>query len=117
MDLSNAIQQHVEWRIKLRNAIQKQDKLDVSIVSCHDCCELGKWLQGAGKAQYGTLPSFSECVSKHTAFHAEAGKVAATINQQQYAKAEEMLHHDATFSRTSSAVSVAITRLKLDAGI
>ncbi len=114
MDLSNAIQQHVGWKIKLRNAIQKKEKLDAISLSCDDRCELGKWLHGPGKTTHGKHPSFGDCVSKHAAFHNEAGKVATTINQQHYDEAEKMLGGTSAFGKASSAVSIAITRLKLD---
>jgi methyl-accepting chemotaxis protein len=51
-------------------------------------------------------------LSKHAAFHVEAGKVASAINAKKYTEAEAMLGGDSPFSAVSSEVVVAIMRLK-----
>ena len=67
---------------QVRTAISKQETIDAATVSKDNCCELGKWLHGEAKSEFGNFASHSECVSRHAAFHVEAGKVAVAINQK-----------------------------------
>jgi len=115
MDLDHAIQKHSEWKIKFRSAISKQETMDAANVSKDACCDFGKWLFGEAKAKFGTLDSYSECVSKHAAFHVEAGKVAAAINHKKYAEAEKMLGTNTPYLSASTAVAGAILKLKKEA--
>ena len=81
-------------------------------VSKDNCCELGKWLHGEAKPQFGHLESHTDCVSKHAAFHVEAGKVASAINLKKYAEAEQMTGGLTPYTSASSAVAGAILKLK-----
>lgn len=115
MDLDHAIQKHSEWKIKFRSAISKQETIDTANISKDGCCDFGKWLHGEAKANFGRLASYSECVTKHAAFHIEAGKVAATINHKKYAEAEKMLGTNTPYLTASTAVAGAILKLKKEA--
>lgn len=115
MDLEQAIQKHSEWKIKFRTAISKQETMDAATVSKDNCCELGKWLHGEAKPQFGHLASHAECISKHAAFHIEAGKVAAAINLKKYAEAEQMISAATPYTSASTAVAGAILKLKKEA--
>jgi hypothetical protein len=117
MDLNNAMQKHTEWKIKLRSAISKQETLDVATISRDNCCEFGIWLHGEAKMKFNRLASYTDCVTKHASFHVAAGKVAATINSKKYTEAEAMLGVGSTYTTASSAVGVAIMRLKKEASI
>jgi len=117
MDLDNAISKHAEWKLKFRSAISKEETMDIDTISKDNCCELGKWLHGEAKSRFGNMASYSDCVSKHAAFHLEAGKVAAAINSKKYTLAETMLDSGTPYAASSSAVGVAIMRLKKEAGI
>ena len=115
MDLNNAIEKHAEWKMKFRSAISKQEMMDASTISKDNCCELGKWLHGEAKTKFSSLGSHSACVSKHAAFHIEAGKVAQAINAKKFSEAEGMLNAGTPYASASSAVGVAIMQLKKDA--
>jgi methyl-accepting chemotaxis protein len=117
MDLNKAIEKHAEWKVKFRSAISKQELLDAETVSKDNCCELGKWLHGESKLKFGNFASHSDCITKHAAFHLEAGKVARTINSKQYSEAEAMLSVGTPYSTASNNVGVAIMRLKKEAKI
>lgn len=113
MSLDTAIQKHVDWKIKFRSAITKKETLDAATISKDNCCEFGKWLHGDGKTQYGKLDSFKTCLSKHAAFHIEAGKLASAINAGKFAEAEATLgSNSSAFSTISSEVVTSIMRLK-----
>lgn len=112
MDLNNAQQAHSEWKIKLRLAITKKEQLDADSISKDNCCAFGKWLHGEAASQYNRLPGYKDCVTKHAAFHREAGAVARTINGGQYEKAEAMLGAGTPYAMASTAVGSAILGLK-----
>ncbi|MDA8363971.1 MAG: CZB domain-containing protein [Gammaproteobacteria bacterium] len=117
MDLDSAISKHAEWKLKFRTAISKQEQMDAATISKDNCCELGKWLHGDAQAQLGHLPAHADCIQKHAAFHAEAGKVAAAINARKYAEAEAMINAGTAYAQASNTVGAAIVRLKKEAGL
>lgn len=117
MDLDGALGKHAEWKLKLRSATSKKEVMDAATISKDNCCELGKWLHGEAKTKFGRLASYSECVTKHAAFHVEAGRVATAINSKKYTEAEAMLNSGTPYATASGAVGVAIMRLKKEAGI
>ena len=115
MNLDSALQKHMEWKVTFRTAISKQEQMDASTIAKDNCCELGKWLHGEGKTECGDLTSFATTLTKHAAFHVEAGKIASAINAQKYTEAETMLGGSSPFSAVSNEVGVAIMRLKKEA--
>lgn len=117
MDLTNAIGKNAEWKLKFRTAIAGQETMDAETISNDNCCELGKWLHGEGKSKFSKLSSYADCVSKHEAFHKEAGKVSKAINAGKYTEAEAMIDSGTSYAATSSAVGVAIMHLKKEAGL
>ncbi|MDO9165485.1 MAG: methyl-accepting chemotaxis protein, partial [Rhodoferax sp.] len=112
INLDNAIQAHAEWRTKLRSAATRQEKLDAETISRDDCCELGKWVHGAGQSKFGGKPTFVDLIHAHQEFHKEAGKVARAVNQGAGAGAEKMLESGTSFSRASSEVGRLIIQFK-----
>jgi methyl-accepting chemotaxis protein len=117
MDLSEAMKVHAEWKIKFRNAIAKQQTLDVATISADNCCALGKWLYGEGKIKFSRLKSHADCVARHAVFHQEAGNVARTINEKKFTEAEDMIAPNTPFFKASTNVIIAIGALQRDANI
>ncbi|MEQ1531324.1 MAG: methyl-accepting chemotaxis protein, partial [Methylococcales bacterium] len=113
-DLDVALQKHAEWKIKLRSAITQRETLDAVTISKDNCCDFGKWLRGDGHEHLSHLPSYQQCVVKHVDFHMETGRIAALINEQKYAEADQRLAEKSVFSLASSEVGTAIMRLKKD---
>ncbi|BEU96871.1 MCP four helix bundle domain-containing protein [Acidovorax sp. DW039] len=111
INLDTAIQAHANWRSKLRTALTQKEQLDEATVSRDDCCDLGKWLHGAGGSQYGGKPSFVNLVDSHRQFHQEAGKVARLINQGAYDEAKKQLENNTAFSNASQKVGAAVIQL------
>jgi methyl-accepting chemotaxis protein len=112
INLDNAIKAHANWRSKLRTAAMRKERMDADTAGRDDCCELGKWLHGAGQSQYGGRPSFVELVGAHREFHQEAGKVARTINSGATDVAEQMLQSDTAFSRATQKVGRLVVQLQ-----
>lgn len=117
MNLDNAVETHAQWKTKLRTAIAKHEQLDLATLSRDDCCELGQWLHGAGKASYGRLSAHGDCIHKHVIFHREVAKIAKAVNAQQFELAESMLNAGTSYTQASSALSVSFLRLRKEAGI
>jgi methyl-accepting chemotaxis protein len=115
MDLNHAIEKHAEWKLKFRSAITKSETMDAGSISKDNCCDLGKWLHSEAKVKFGSLKSHSACVSKHAAFHIEAGKVAQAINAKKFAEAGAMLNAGTPYASASNAVGVAVMQLKKEA--
>jgi hypothetical protein len=112
INLDNAIQAHADWRTKLRSASNRHEQVDAETIARDDCCELGKWLHGAGNSKFGGKPTFVSLINAHKDFHKEAGKVARAINQEAGAKAETMLDSGTPFARASGEVGRLIVQLK-----
>lgn len=91
MDLSAAIDAHVQWRVKLKAAITRGEQLDAATISQDGRCDLGKWLSGEGRGQFGSKPEFQKLAASHRLFHAAAAKVAVAANAGKTAEAESLL--------------------------
>lgn len=117
MDLDQAIERHAQWKIKFRQAITNKETMDADTISKDNCCELGKWLHGNAKTKFGHLASQKECITKHAAFHTEAGKVAQAINAKNFTEATAMIESGTPYAAASGAVAVAITKLKKESGL
>jgi methyl-accepting chemotaxis protein len=112
VDLNAAIQKHAEWKFKFRNAIFSNEPMDAVAISQDNRCEIGKWLHGEAQTLYGKSPAYARCLADHAAFHAEAGKVAAAINQKKQNEAETMISADSAFAHASKKVGLSIVELK-----
>jgi methyl-accepting chemotaxis protein len=117
MNLDTAVQTHALWKTKLRSAISKHEQMDLITLSRDDCCELGIWLHGEGKARFGRHAAHGDCVHKHLDFHAEVTKVAKAVNAQQFTAADAMLNAGTPYAKASSALSVSFMQLRKTAGI
>ena len=112
MNLDNAVKAHAEWKLKLRSAISKRERIDAISLARDNCCELGRWLHGEGRARFGSLARFDTCMRKHATFHTEAGRVARVINDGDYEAAEKMLEAGGAYARASGDAGAAIVQLK-----
>jgi hypothetical protein len=115
MDLDGVIGKHADWKIKFRRAISRHKQMDVATIANDRCCELGKWLHGDAKSNFGGLQSHAACVKTHADFHEEAAKVASAINAGDFTEAEAMLAGRTPYAHASSALYAAIVRLRDEA--
>jgi methyl-accepting chemotaxis protein len=115
MKLDHAISKHIEWKVKFFTAILRHETMDTETISKDNCCELGKWLHEDGKAQFENLASYSICLDKHAAFHIEAGKIAAKINEKKFNDAEAMLNAGQPYTTSSNDLNLAIKNLENEA--
>jgi len=117
MDWKQAIGKHAKWKEEFCSALTEQNAMDADTISQDNSCELGKWLYGEARAKLGRFASYSECITKHAAFHVEAGRIARAINSKQYAEAESMLCAGTPYATASVAVGAAIVHLRQEADL
>jgi hypothetical protein len=111
MDLDHALECHVAWKVKFRMAILDSGRVDAACVGREDCCDLGLWLQGEGRAQWEGLPAFESCVAEHRAFHQAAGRIGRAINAGRLEEASRLLKPAEAFTRSSAALGNALVEL------
>ena len=112
INFDDAISAHQQWRITLRNAIQRKLTVDVDKLRRDDCCVLGGWLHGVGGRRWGNTPAFTSLLDTHRAFHKEAGKVAELINQKRMKEAQELVDPGHPFHQIGQQVVSAIRNLR-----
>jgi len=111
VDVDSIIDAHRQWKVKLRDAIEKGDQIDVKTLERDDCCALGKWIYGDGQRLNGR-PSFVALIDKHARFHRVAGQVGELINKGEYLRAEQALGHGSTFSKATIEVVQVLSGAK-----
>jgi methyl-accepting chemotaxis protein len=60
---------HLLWRARISQMFWGGLELDAANVIDASACRLGKWYNGEGRTQYGSLPSFAPLGQAHEAFH------------------------------------------------
>jgi aerotaxis receptor len=111
-DLDQAVAAHLQWKTKLRNAIDRGEKLDVDTVCRDDRCPLGQWIHGEGRARWGHVPEFTKLLQEHAAFHRTVGDVARQINAGQKEAATRALAGGTAYARATQATVMAIKALQ-----
>ena len=115
MKFHEALHAHVKWTLQFKDAIEREEALDIAAISAADRCELGMWLHGEARAKYGTLGAYSDCIAKHNHLHRVAGELAERINAGDYAQAATMLHDGSPYTEASIEMGVAISKLRDEA--
>ena len=107
-----AIDVHMKWRARLESYIQgaSREELRVELISRDDQCQLGQWIHGAGKDQYGTLDTFAELRAQHAHFHVCAGKVLISAKDGHKQDALHMLSHG-DYLRASERIKMLLAKL------
>ena len=94
-----------------RRVAASGEQLDADTINRDDCCEIGKWLHGAGGSIYGGNPTFMALIAGHKAFYAEAAKVARAVNQG-CSQVAQMMDSGTPFVRASNEVGQLIVQIK-----
>jgi len=111
IDVDAIIDGHRLWKVKLRDAIENGQVVDVKTLSRDDCCALGKWIYADGQRLSDRL-SFTELVGRHAHFHQVAGEVGEMINQGRLEQAEDALAPGTAFSSATAAVVQVLSAVK-----
>ena len=114
MNFDDAIQAHVNWKMKLQNYLRKPDKtLDAGKIESDCNCDLGKWLHGDGGAKYKADPKFVKLVSDHAKFHKVAAGVVRKADAGQQVSEETALGSKSEFASLSQAVVSTLVEMKM----
>lgn len=111
VDVDAFIDAHRQWKVKLRDAIDIGESVDVATLSRDDCCALGKWIYADGQ-RLRERRSFAALVEHHAHFHQVAGQVGQLINDAKYHQAEEALAPGTPFSSATSEVVQVLSAAK-----
>ncbi|MFN3298329.1 methyl-accepting chemotaxis protein [Caldimonas sp.] len=115
-DFQQAIEAHRSWKVKLRQAIAKKEKLDADTLCRDDRCPLGRWLHGPGGARWGSRPSFRSLVDEHAQFHRTLSAVAEHVNAGRMDQALKDIGSGSRFADASNRTIEAILRLQRELG-
>jgi Chemoreceptor zinc-binding domain len=112
MDFDQAIAAHGAWKKKLADYLVKRDgSLNPSAAALDSKCPLGEWIHGEG-LKYAKHPEFSALKNEHARFHKAVGDVIHHADAGQSITAETALGSKSEFAAASSAVVLAIMKLK-----
>jgi methyl-accepting chemotaxis protein len=111
IDVDAIIDGHRQWKVKLRDAIENGEKVDVATLSRDDCCALGKWIYADGQ-RLRERASFTALVGNHAHFHSVAGRVGALINEGRFEQAIDALAPNTEFSHATSDVVMVLSAAK-----
>ncbi|WP_297577350.1 CZB domain-containing protein [uncultured Deefgea sp.] len=77
LNLTSALAAHTAWKTRLSNELEgdSAEKLDISLLSQDNQCELGRWLYGEGSLKYSHIPEFNMVCRAHSEFHFCAAEV------------------------------------------
>jgi aerotaxis receptor len=110
----DAVADHQQWRVTLRNAMNRGLTLDVAQIRRDDCCTLGRWLKGPGAQRWGSKPAFTRLVQSHQGFHEAVGRTAELINQNRMADAGATLETGQPLHRAGQELNQAIHALEVE---
>jgi methyl-accepting chemotaxis protein len=112
MKLDEALLAHVRWSMQFKQAIEREETLDIATISAADRCELGNWLHGEAQTKYGSLDAYTDCVAKHDQLHRVAGQLAQEINAGDSDEATTMLHDGSPYAEASIELGAAMHKLR-----
>jgi hypothetical protein len=81
MDLRHEIINHLEWMDTVASLLGSEEmtKEQIQVISQHDKCELGKWLDSEASEDFKELPEFEMLIESHEAFHKLAGNLITAV--------------------------------------
>jgi len=85
LKITNAVIQlaksdHMFWKKRLVDMILGRGSIDISEVTNHHHCRLGKWYDAEGKGEYGIHPSFRKLETPHANMHSMAKEAVSLYN-------------------------------------
>ena len=115
MDFDQAIQSHVEWKMKLTAYIRKPDhSLDPAKVCGDAGCPLGKWLKAEG-TKFSSTPEYAQLMADHARFHQAAAEIIRRADAGEKMEGEVALGSKSEYARISSAVVSSLMKMKMKA--
>lgn len=109
LNMKEAIDAHTTWTRHIEQHINNGDVdvFSIARASADHNCELGKWLHGEAKKQFGTMPEYHELCKAHTDFHLYVGNVLIEVFNDNKISAERGTKD---IRRQSGIVQLALIR-------
>lgn len=89
LDMKGALDAHTAWTRRLEGKIsgENTEQLNVATVASDCECNLGKWIHGTAKQQFGGSADYDELRRVHADFHLKAGEILNNVIHGDKAKA------------------------------
>ncbi|MBI2522008.1 MAG: CZB domain-containing protein [Bdellovibrio sp.] len=114
MNFDDAIQAHVNWKMKLQIYLRRPDKSLNPATIEPDCnCDLGKWIHGEGGARYMSDPKFVKLLNDHAKFHKVAAEVVRKADSGQSVSEETALGSKSEFAILSQAIVITLVEMRM----
>ncbi len=110
MNLYDAINAHVAWKVRLRHYLDgvSEEVLDPQQVGRDDNCELGRWIY-ANLDNHGNKPLFKQVQVQHADFHRCAAEIVETVDNGKHNTADKLLNHQ--YAQLSRLIVKSLTQL------
>jgi methyl-accepting chemotaxis protein len=82
---------HLLWKIHLEQALYGNERIDMATCRDHHQCRLGKWIDGPGKAHFGTHGAFQKMTAAHQRIHDLGIQIATLMNDNKHEIAQDKL--------------------------
>lgn len=111
-DVEAAISAHKDWKHRLLAYLNNESSEEMvpEVICFDDRCDLGRWINGSGKAHLGTYPGFSALMDHHKMCHYAASNVVALFKAGRVLQANKMLSEQ--FTTSSDAVLDDLERVR-----
>lgn len=111
LDMREAIAAHTRWVKRVSDLVtgENDEHIEIATVSRDDCCTLGKWLYGEGKASFGHYDEYERLRKSHAEFHLRVGEACVCHNRGDLDRATHLAKHDVR--DLSDQVQLDIVRL------
>ncbi|MBX7193113.1 MAG: CZB domain-containing protein [Sandaracinaceae bacterium] len=108
--VDKAIAAHGMWKVKFKQMVAGEAKIDAALTRRCDACEFGKWLGAEGKSSLGA--SYDAVYQAHQRFHTVAADVVEAHNRGQSDAVTAALHHSGEFAKAGAALTNLLSKLK-----
>lgn len=117
MNLDDAIDAHIEWKVSLLQRVERGEALpDEAIVADDARCPLGQWLYDeSASGRYWAYDCFAELLRSHAEFHRSAAEVLHCLRQGDMAAARRLMVPGGAFDIASRETINALMDLRLHA--
>lgn len=112
MNFSSAIEAHLTWTLRFRQAIRNRQLPPAETVADATDCPLGAWLQEVARPRGGHLPAYHHCLRHHHEFHQEAAAVIQAAQRHGHAHAEQLLVAQSPFTEASGRLMLSLHQLR-----
>jgi hypothetical protein len=91
MDIKQEITNHLEWIETIASLLDSEEisQEDIQVITQHDKCMLGQWLNSEASMKFKDLPEYEKLIESHEAFHKLAGNLITALQLDKEAEAIE----------------------------